>query len=68
MQWFLKFLVYGSSYVLGAVETFLKAVPSAGMFRGNESEYSFCACWIKFGKYRHVIYQLLNIRVFMVWF
>lgn len=26
---------YGFSYVLGAVETFLKAVPSAGIFRGN---------------------------------
>lgn len=74
MQWFLKFLVYGSSYVLGAVETFLKAVPSAGMFRGNESKDNFCACWIKllhfiyFLKYRHVIYHLLNICVFMVWF
>ncbi|KAG4949669.1 hypothetical protein JHK86_042908 [Glycine max] len=31
---FLSFPVaYGSSYVLGAVETFLKAVPSAGIFR-----------------------------------
>lgn len=25
----------GFSYVLGAVETFLKAVPAAGIFRGN---------------------------------
>jgi len=36
VQWILKFLVYGSRYVLGAVETFLKAVPAAGIFRGND--------------------------------
>jgi hypothetical protein len=28
------------SYVLGAVETFLKAVPAAGMFKGKDSEFS----------------------------
>jgi len=32
-------VAYGSSYILGAVETFLKAVPSAGIFRGNESHF-----------------------------
>lgn len=26
----------GCSYVLGAVETFLKALPSAGIFTGND--------------------------------
>ena len=28
------------SYVLGAVETFLKAVPAAGIFRGNDKAYA----------------------------
>ena len=28
------------SYVLGAVETFLNAVPAAGLFRGKDSEFS----------------------------
>lgn len=28
-------LISGFRYVLGAVETFLKAVPAAGMFRGE---------------------------------
>ncbi|KAE9461446.1 hypothetical protein C3L33_06657, partial [Rhododendron williamsianum] len=32
---FLGNAVAGALYVLGAVETFLKAVPSAGIFRGN---------------------------------
>lgn len=30
-----------SSYVLGAVETFLKAVPAAGIFRGNVASFQF---------------------------
>lgn len=29
------------SYVLGAVETFLNAVPSAGLFKGN---HGHCLC------------------------
>lgn len=30
------------SYVLGAVETFLNAVPKAGLFRGNKSVMFSC--------------------------
>lgn len=33
------FFPFGIRYVLGAVETFLKAVPAAGIFKGNDWQF-----------------------------
>lgn len=49
-------------YVLGAVETYLNPVPSAGIFRGSGVEADFCCHW-------KVYYKIgLPVTSFLWWF